>query len=151
MYMNVQWMLNFPWSLALHLGTMLFITHMSQATCFDHPNSLYYHNIVLIKTSSLNSWPNNRIYGENDARKAYQLNVYPIPDHDSCSSQSLIWLFWCPYFCRILHLTICTIFSTNLYALRWSHKVMWWSIKVYSCNFWKFSWNSILWLNEYFN
>ncbi len=110
-------MLDFPWLLALHLGTTLFIAHMPQATHLDCPNPLYYHNIALIKTSRLNSWPNNKIYGENDARKAYQLNLYPIPNHDSCSSQSLIWPFWCPYFCKVLHLTTCTICSTNLYAL----------------------------------
>jgi hypothetical protein len=139
-------MLNFPWLLALHLGTMLFIAHMPQATCLDCPNSLYYHNIALIETSRLNSWPNNKMYGENDARKAYQLNLYPIPNHDSCSSQSLVWPFWCPYFCKVLHLMTCTICSTNLYALGWYHEIMWWSIRAFSCNFWNFSWNSILWL-----
>jgi hypothetical protein len=86
-------MINFPWSLALHLGTTLFIAHMPRATCLDHPNSLYYHNIALIETSNLNSLLNNRIYGENDARKAYQLSLYPIPNYDNCSSQSLIWPF----------------------------------------------------------
>ncbi len=91
MYINIQWMLNSLWSLALHLGTTLFIVHIPQATCLDHQNSLYYHNIALIETSSLKSWPNNRIYGENDARKAYQLNLYPTPNRDSCTSQSLVW------------------------------------------------------------
>ncbi len=146
MYINVQRMLNFPWSLALHLGTTLFIAHMLQGTCLDHPNSLYYYNIVLIETSSLNSWPNNKIYDENDARKAYQLNLYPIPNHDSSSSQVLVWPFWCPYFCKVPRFTIYTICSTNLYALGWFHEVMWWSIKNFSCNLWNFSWNSILWL-----
>jgi hypothetical protein len=139
-------MINFPWLLALHLGTTLFIAHMTQTTCLDHPNSLYYHNIALIETSSLNSWPNNKIYGENDARKACQLNLYPIPNHDSSSSQFLVCPFWYPYFCKVPHLIICTICSTNLYTLRWSHEAMWWSIRAFSCNFWNFSWNSILWL-----
>ncbi len=117
MYINVYRMLYFPWSLALQLGTTLFIAHMLQATCLDHPNSLYYHNIALIETSSLNSWPNNRIYGENGARKAYQLNLYPIPNHDSSSSQSLVWPFSCPYFCKVPHLTIYTICSTNMLSI----------------------------------
>jgi len=145
-YINVQRMLNFPWSLALHLGTTLFIAHIPQATCLDHPNSLYYHNIALIETNNLNSWPNNRIYGGNDARKAYQLNLYPILNYDNCSFQSSIWRFWCPYFNKVPHLTICTICSTNLNAFGLFHEVMWWSIKAFSFNFWNFSWNSILWL-----
>ncbi len=119
---------------------------MLQATCLDHSNSFYEHNIALIETSNLNSWLNNRIYGENDARKVYQVNLYPMFNHDSCNSQSLVWPFWCPYFCKVPHLTICTICSTNLYALGWFHEVMWWSIRIFSCNFWNFSWNSILWL-----
>jgi len=65
----------FSMVIGIHLGTMLFIAHMPQATCLDRPNSLYYHNIALIETNSLNSWTNNRIYVENDARKAYQLNL----------------------------------------------------------------------------
>jgi len=39
-----------------------------------------------IKANKLGSWPNNKRYGEKDARETYQLNLYPITNHGSCRS-----------------------------------------------------------------
>jgi hypothetical protein len=79
-------------------------------------------HIIIITIASCwievnNSCPllNNRKYGENDAKKTCQLNLYPIINHGSYKSQSLIWHFWNPYFCKPCF-TIFTICLTNPFA-----------------------------------
>jgi hypothetical protein len=68
-------------------------------------------NSIAIDSSNLQ--PNNWRYGEEDARKIYCLNLYPIMNHGSCNSQYLIWPFWNPYFQKA-YFTIYTIHLVNL-------------------------------------
>ncbi len=42
--------------------------------------------------------------------------------------------------------TICTIHSTNMSTLRWSHEIVWWSIDAFSHKYWKSFRNFIPWL-----
>jgi hypothetical protein len=65
-----------------------------------------------IEVSNSCPWLNNRKFGGNDAKEAYQLNLYPIINDGSYKSQSLIWSFWNPYFCKP-YFTILTIYLTN--------------------------------------
>lgn len=57
-------------------------------------------------------WLNNRKYAKNDAKEAYPLYLYPMGNHGSYKSQTLVWPFWNPYFSNP-YFTIFTIHLTN--------------------------------------
>jgi hypothetical protein len=97
-----------------------------------------------MEVGSLGWWPNNKKYGENDAREACQLHLYPMAKHGNYRSQSLVRPFWKPYL-HNLHFTVYTIHLANSFALKWSHEVVQWSINASSHNFWKSSQNFIVW------
>jgi hypothetical protein len=82
-------------------------------------------------------------FGENYAKEAYQLNLYPMANHGNYMSQYLIHPFWRPYL-HNLYFTICIILSTNLSTLEWSCKIICWFINAFSHNF--CPQNSMLWL-----
>jgi hypothetical protein len=88
-----------------------------------------------IEVRSWSSWLNNKNYGGKDAKEACHLNLYPIVNHGSCKSQFWIWFFWNPYFHKP-HFTIYTILSASMFASRWFHQAMRWSINVFSHNLW---------------
>ncbi len=81
---------------------------------------------------------------QENERKFYQLNLYPIISLASYKSQFWIWHFWSPYFCRP-HFAAYTICSINLFASWWSCEVVWWLISVFSRIFWDSPWNFVPW------
>ncbi len=100
-----------------------------------------------IEAGNLGSWPNNKNYGEKDEREAYWLNLYPITNHGNYKPQYWVWPLWKPYFHkpRFTIYTIYTIHSINLSASRWFWEVVWWSVNVFSHNFWNSPWNFVPW------
>ncbi len=101
-----------------------------------------------MEISSLGSQPNNKKYGENDAREAYRLNLYPMANHGNYMSQFLVRPFWKPYL-HNPHFIICTIHLANHVHFKmvlWRCEVVWWSINVFSHNFWNFPQNFAPWL-----
>jgi hypothetical protein len=87
---------------------------------------------------------NNIKYGEKDATKTCELNLYPTSKHDTYRFQYLVWPFWSSFFHKS-HFTICTISSTNMFTLRWSCEVVWWLISFYSHNSWNSQQNLVPW------
>jgi hypothetical protein len=76
-----------------------------------------------IKVDNLDSYLKNKKYGEKDERQACQLNLHPIVSHGNYKSQFWVSPLWRPYFHKPCF-TICTIHSTNPYALGWSCEVV---------------------------
>jgi hypothetical protein len=82
------------------------VTHWKKIVYYSHTWSHTFEssklNIVIascwIEACSSSLQPNNKKYGEKDARKAYWLNLYPMVNHDNCKFKYLTWHFWNPYF-----------------------------------------------------
>ncbi len=53
------------------------------------------------KANGLGSWSNNRNYNENNARKAYQVNLYSIANHGSCRISISSMALWKPNFHKL--------------------------------------------------
>ncbi len=105
----------------------------------------YCNHISSNEAGSSNSWPKSKKYGENDARKTCWLRHMPYATMIITNFNFLTWPFLSPYFYKP-HFTTCTIHLANPSTLlRWFCEVLWWSINVFSHNFWNSPHNFLLW------